>query len=786
MILINFYIVGAINGIIRILLIPLISFGLSMLSPVRGGVSFDWTSHEVSIFLTHVSSSFFAYVLVWISCTVNSWAFTAAMLLSTPISVLFIGIVLNWVKIEVFPFIGEYFVATDTEYYILLVAALLYISQILAYIHHVIQNSSYILISDVAIFWMPRYNSLFLEQFFILNRKSNISGYALDKPNITKMASEATESETNFIFICSTMYHESVREMEKLLHSIYHVATSTAEDESRNLKFQSHIFFDDACTDVHLNHWAVQLLALFEQKVKIKQEDLGKVKKITTPYGMQLRFELGQKKLQFYVHLKDNNKVKNRKRWSQVMYMYYVLKFHIQQYKLNKNRVFILTTDADVDFKYDSVLVLFDILVRNRRVGAVCARTHPLGTGPVVWYQKFDYTIGHWFQKSAEHILGCVLCCPGCFSMFRGTALKSVLKEYRSDVDSAVDFLTKDMGEDRWLCTLLVQKGWRLEYSAVSQDTTNCPESFEEFYKQRRRWIPSTMANLAKVITNYNKITANNNSITIMFILYQLLILFSTMISPATVILIIATGLKAINSSLSDVALVIVLSVISILYGMICLYAEEKIQINFAKILTAIFAIIMAIVISGILSETVNDVIGSDHAYHTNNSTGDHFMLPVGFSSLYLGMLAAMFIIAGVLHLNEILDLFHFIWYLLCLPSGYLFLMIYAFSNINNRSWGTREGAIVKESESIKWFQFFQTLWYRFLGKFKKFNAKQETSSTSDNTSTPNSNTDDDDEDDAVSSSLNLSSGLKQWLEKIGCDVSYMYTLEWILYYYCL
>jgi len=30
--------------------------------------------------------------------------------------------------------------------------------------------------------------------------------------------------------------------------------------------------------------------------------------------------------------------------------------------------------------------------------------------GPIVWYQKFEYAIGHWLQKAAEHILGCVVC----------------------------------------------------------------------------------------------------------------------------------------------------------------------------------------------------------------------------------------------------------------------------------------------------------------------------------------------------------------------------------------
>ena len=29
-------------------------------------------------------------------------------------------------------------------------------------------------------------------------------------------------------------------------------------------------------------------------------------------------------------------------------------------------------------------------------------------------------------------------------------------------------FIQYDMGEDRWLCTLLLKQGWRVEYSAAS------------------------------------------------------------------------------------------------------------------------------------------------------------------------------------------------------------------------------------------------------------------------------------------------------------------------------
>ena len=42
---------------------------------------------------------------------------------------------------------------------------------------------------------------------------------------------------------------------------------------------------------------------------------------------------------------------------------------------------FILTLDGDVDFKPESVKLLIDRMKKNRKVGAVCGRIHPIGSG---------------------------------------------------------------------------------------------------------------------------------------------------------------------------------------------------------------------------------------------------------------------------------------------------------------------------------------------------------------------------------------------------------------------
>ena len=76
----------------------------------------------------------------------------------------------------------------------------------------------------------------------------------------------------------------------------------------------------------------------------------------------------------------------------------------------------------------------------------------------------------------------------------------------------------------------MVQAGWRLEYCAAAEDSTYCPENFDEFFKQRRRWIPSTLANLILLISEWKVTVENNDHISFAFILYQALMVLSTII----------------------------------------------------------------------------------------------------------------------------------------------------------------------------------------------------------------------------------------------------------------
>ena len=89
----------------------------------------------------------------------------------------------------------------------------------------------------------------------------------------------------------------------------------------------------------------------------------------------------------------------------------------------------------------------------------------------------------------------------------------NVMRKYNKDSEKPLDFVQYDQGEDRWLCTLLLQRGWRIDYCAASDSYTACPEAFGEFFNQRRRWMPSTIANIFDLLGSAGEVVQANPDI---------------------------------------------------------------------------------------------------------------------------------------------------------------------------------------------------------------------------------------------------------------------------------
>ncbi|ELU12556.1 hypothetical protein CAPTEDRAFT_201602 [Capitella teleta] len=231
----------------------------------------------------------------------------------------------------------------------------------------------------------------------------------------------------------------------------------------------------------------------------------------------------------------------------------------------------------------------------------------------------------------------------------------------------------------------------------------------------------------------------HNKRISIMFIFYQGILLLSSLINPSVCIFIISGGLYYawhVPQALSTSLLIIVFFVFTV----ICLKCKQDTQLMVAKVLTMLFAMLMAAVTIGTIAGIVEDnsvspsnntsvpphpmtttqppippppppgptllpLLGDIQANHTTTiaqnialnilatpqPTNLPIWLPIGVTTLYLSGLIAIFMITALMHLTEAYCIFHGIWYLICLPSVSLVLLIYSLCNMTDRSWGTRE-----------------------------------------------------------------------------------------------
>lgn len=504
-------------------------------------------------------------------------------------------------------------------------------------------------------------------------------------------------------------------------------------------EFEAHVFFDDCMAVLEdwedggpgkiPNQFVQSFVSVIDQAASEVHDVALEVRpptKTLTPYGGRLTWTLpGGNRL--IVHLKDKDLIRHKKRWSQVMYMYYLLGYRvlkdagkIDQNEINFNfeeeptvdedydddfwgdksdpkkfkmfkgfgrvlkeipdavyrrahNTYILALDGDVDFKPANVLLLLDRLKKNERVGAACGRIHPVGGGVMVWYQMFEYAVAHWLQKAAEHVLGCVLCSPGCFSLFRGSALMDddVMKTYTIKSTEARHYIQFDQGEDRWLCTLLLQAGWRVEYCAASDAWTNAPTGMREFFNQRRRWIPSTIANILNLLEDARSTRKINSTISYLYIVYQVFLLVSTILTPATIVMVIANAIHTVLGY--SMGICTFFSALPALFLIILGFTiKPDNQVIVAAALCTCYALVMASVIVSSIIEISHDTVASPNA-------------------AFFFLLAGTTTIAAVLHPREIACLLPALLYLLLIPSGYLILPIYSFCNLHVVSWGTRE-----------------------------------------------------------------------------------------------
>ncbi|KAM0752541.1 glycosyltransferase family 2 protein [Meredithblackwellia eburnea MCA 4105] len=223
---------------------------------------------------------------------------------------------------------------------------------------------------------------------------------------------------------------------------------------------------------------------------------------------------------------------------------------------------YMLVIDADTSVAADSLNRLVSAAADDSRIIGICGETKLQNEKESWWtmIQVYEYYISHHMAKAFESLFGTVTCLPGCFTMYRlrsadkGKPLlvsSLIIDEYS---ESNLDTLHKKnllaLGEDRYLTTLILKHfpNYKTKFTPDAQAMTVAPDRWTVLISQRRRWINSTVHNLAELM--FLPDMCGFCCIGMRFVV--VLDLVGTMILPATfvyliyMIVTVATGSSAI------------------------------------------------------------------------------------------------------------------------------------------------------------------------------------------------------------------------------------------------
>ncbi|KAJ5814509.1 hypothetical protein N7474_006286 [Penicillium riverlandense] len=204
----------------------------------------------------------------------------------------------------------------------------------------------------------------------------------------------------------------------------------------------------------------------------------------------------------------------------------------------------VVLIDAGTKPGKKSLLALWESFYNDKNLGGSCGEIHAmLGPGwknlmnPLVAAQNFEYKISNILDKPLESSFGYVSVLPGAFSAYRYRAIMGrPLEQYfhgdhtlsrqlgKKGIEG-MNIFKKNMflAEDRILCFELVAKAgfkWHLTYVKASKGETDVPEGSAEFISQRRRWLNGSFAASLYAIMHFGRIYKSGHNIIRLFFLH--------------------------------------------------------------------------------------------------------------------------------------------------------------------------------------------------------------------------------------------------------------------------
>jgi len=358
---------------------------------------------------------------------------------------------------------------------------------------------------------------------------------------------------------------------------------------------------------------------------------------------------------------------------------------------------------------------------------------------PLVAVQNFEYKISNILDKPLESAFGYVSVLPGAFSAYRFRAIMGrPLEQYFHGDHTLSKILGKKgiegmnifkknmfLAEDRILCFELVAKAgqkWHLSYIKAAKGETVVPEGAAEFISQRRRWLNGSFAASLYSLMHFGRMYKSGHNLIRMFffhiqLIYNILNVIFTWFSLAsywlttTVIMdLVGTPVTASNSSSEhhgwpfgdsvtpffNAVLKYIYLAFVILQFILALGNRPK-GSKYTYITSfCVFSIIQSyiLILSGYLvakafQTPIDQQINAENAQTLAASIfggdGAAGVILVALITIY-----GLYFVASFMYLDP-WHMFHSFPYYMLLMSTYInILMVYAFNNWHDVSWGTK------------------------------------------------------------------------------------------------
>ncbi len=151
-----------------------------------------------------------------------------------------------------------------------------------------------------------------------------------------------------------------------------------------------------------------------------------------------------------------------------------------------------ITVDSDSIVKRDTLRNMVSPFADNEKCGAVAGNVQVLNNKAAIIPKMLSvsFVFSFEFVRSAQSVLGSVLCTPGALAAYRRNAVMKCLPEW---INQTFMGQPSDIGEDRAMTNMILKQGYEVKFQSNAYVLTDTPEKYKNLYKMFIRWERSNV-----------------------------------------------------------------------------------------------------------------------------------------------------------------------------------------------------------------------------------------------------------------------------------------------------